>query len=757
MKPDIGKCKNLLDSGFSLLTVGVDKIPNFPWKKYQTEPPKKDEFEKNYNYSGGLFKKGGEEIEPTTGVGIITGYDNLEVIDIDLKVFKTLKEQTDFWKEYINFLSDNIIDFKDKFVIYKTINGGYHILYKCQKVGGNVKLAKLKGHNEAIIETRGVGGYVFIYEKQESKKSYFELQEISEAEREVIFGVSKFYNYIEEVDKIIPDEIRQNEYDGGKVSVWDDYNAKTNIFDVIDGEFDIVKTLSDKYIIRRNGATSPHSGYVYKDSGCMYLFSTGTIYPNEKLISPFSAYTIKFHNNNYSNSAKELYKKGFGSRIVKQVEALQSPAPKLKDVGFPVDIFPNEIQNYILECNRTLDHSIDYMGCSFLWVLSVIIGNSIKIKVKNGWLEPATVWFVVVGKAGIGKTPSINSIVKPLERENNREIKKYAKEQEKYHEYRELEKNEKQNSEKVKRPIKTQFIADDITLEALVEMHSENKNAVAVFKDELAGWIKDMNKYRTGSDLEFWLSSWSAKSVSHNRKTAKSSFIESPCISVIGGIQPGVFDSFYTEENKDNGFIDRMLLCYPDLMVDEWNDDEMDIDMLTYYSDYIIGFFRSVKDSIVRLNTEDDIDPHISEMTPEAKMQWKRIFNKITAMQNDETENEYMKSMLPKQKSYIPRFALIINTLNSYHHQKTDISTITEESILAAERLSDYFIYMAKKIKVDSAESKLIKKTIAVSKSDKKETVQAIYEANPNVNKTKLADQFGVSRVTINEWIKSVK
>lgn len=757
MKAELGRCKALLDSGFSLVTVGVNKIPNFPWKKYQTEQPKKEDFEKNYNYSGGKFKSDGIEIEPTTGVGIITGYNNLEVIDIDLKVFPTLKEQTDFWREYLSFLRDNIVDFNDKFVIYKTLNGGYHILYRCQKINGNTKLAKLKGHTEAVIETRGVGGYVFIYEKQESKKGYADIQEISELDREVLFEVSKYYNYVEEVDKIIPDCIKREEFDGGKISVWDDYNNKTNIFDVIDGEFDIVKTLSDKYIIRRNGATSPHSGYVYKDSGCMYLFSTGTIYPNEKLISPFSAYTIKYHNSDFSASAKELYKKGFGSRIVKKVEALSMPAPKLKDVRFPVDIFPTEIQNYILECHRTLDHSIDYMGCSFLWVLSVIIGNSIKIKVKNGWNESAVVWFVVVGKAGIGKTPSISSIVAPLEKENAREVRKYNKEQEKYHEYRELDKNEKANAEKIKKPNKTQFIAEDITLEALVEMHAENKNAVAVFKDELAGWVKDMNKYRTGSDLEFWLSSWSGKSVNHSRKTAKSSFIAKPSISVIGGIQPAIFDNFYTEDNKDNGFIDRMLLCYPDLLVDDWNDDEMDYEMLTYYSDYVIGFFRSVRESIVRFDTDDEIDPYIAEMTPGAKLQWKRIFNKITAMQNDDNENEYMKSMLPKQKSYIPRFALLINTLSSYHYRNDDITTITEESMLSAERLSDYFIYMAKKIKVDSAESKEIKKVISMSKADKKETVVAIFQANPQVNKSKLAEQFSVSRVTINEWLKSVK
>ena len=74
---------------------------------------------------------------------------------------------------------------------------------------------------------------------------------------------------------------------------------------LVGDEFKIVRQLKDKYIIKRHGATSPHSGYIYNDSGCMYLFTTGTNYPAEKLITPFQAYTIKYHNNDF----KEVYQR----------------------------------------------------------------------------------------------------------------------------------------------------------------------------------------------------------------------------------------------------------------------------------------------------------------------------------------------------------------------------------------------------------------------------------------------------------------
>lgn len=759
-KTDLGKCKKLIDSGLSLVCIGDKKIPNFPWKIRQTEAYTKEQFEKDWSYAGGIIKKDGSEIPATGGVGIVTGYNGIEVFDIDLKIFASLKEQQDFWNEYVKFLSDNINDFDDKFVIYKTVNNGYHIIYRCAKIGGNEKVAKLKGHNEAIIETRGVGGYVFIYENQVSKKSYYEIQEISELDRDVLFSVSRFYNYIEEKDQVIPEAQKKINQPEIEVPTWVDYNNKTNITDVLGNEFTIIRNLSDKYVIRREGATSPHSGYIYKNSGCMYLFTTGTIYPNEKLLSAFSVYTYKFHNGNFSQAAKDLYQKGFGSRLIKPVQELKEKIEVNKaDLVFPIEVFPQEIQAYMILCQKTLDSSIDYMGCSFLWVLSIITGNAIKCQVKTGWVEHSTVWFSVVGKAGIGKTPSIANIIDPLQKVNSREQKKYIKHNEKYQEYMALDKKDRVNTEEIKKPRKTQFIANDITLEALVDLHEENKNAIGLFKDELAGWFKDMNKYRAGSDLEFWLSTWSGKSVFLNRKTAKSSFVESPLISVLGGIQPGVLDSFYTEENKDNGFIDRMLLCFPDLLVEEYNENELNPGILTWYSDYVIAFYDGIKSKVLKFNNDDEIEPIIAKFSTDAKKEWKRIFNDITGQQNSDEENEYMKSMLPKQKSYIPRFALLINTLNWYNSNGySDLDIISKESILAAEKLSRYFIAMSKKIKINSAEVNDIKKYIRNNDSKTSyEKFKELYAINPEINKSELAEKLGISRKTLYQYIaKSV-
>lgn len=745
-KPSLSRCNRLIEDGFSIVTIGDGKVPNIKWKLYQTEPMSKDTFENFYN------------LPSTKGVGIICGYDSLEVIDVDLKVLTTQTEQINFWDEYTKFLKDNIIDFEKKFVIVRTKNAGYHILYKCKKNQGNTKIAKLKGQQEAIIESRGIGGYVFVYDEFVQGNSYYSIQEISEEDREILWTTSKCYNY-EDPKKEIVYTTKDVEFNNETtLTTWDDYNEKNSIFDLIRSEFTIVRKLSDRTVIRRVGAKSPHSGYVYDNSKCMYLFSTGTQYPNEKLISPFYAYAIQKHYGDCKEAAKDLYSQGYGARY-KRIESPKSNITK-EDVeihDFPLDVFPESIQNYIIGVHKTLNASVDYLGCAMLWVLSLCVGNSMKIEVKKGWIESGVIWLAIVGKAGIGKTHNIEAITKPLLKINEREIKRYRDNLVRFDEYKSLEKKDKEMAEKIQEPQNTQFIVGDATIEALLDLHSGNKNGVGILRDELSGWIKDLNKYRPGSDLETYLSCWSNGHIMSNRKTAKNSYVSNAFVPIIGGVQPSILSMHYTPENKENGFIDRILLCYPELSIERYNENEISDEMIAWYSDYVVAMFDNIRQMWLKYDDFGNIVPFLATWDLEAKKEWIRIFNKITDMQNSEHENEYMKSILPKQKSYVCRFSLLLNVLYAFNDNiPSDI--IIKKSIIGAEKLSDYFIKMAKKNKFESMENSEMNDVIRVSgKVTSKDQFRVIYDADKNFNRTRVADKLNVSRATIINWIKEIE
>lgn len=736
MNIKLDRAKRLLDAGLSVIPIKENKKPSIKWTKHQTIPLTKEELDSLQN-----------KVE-INGYGYVTGYDNVEVVDVDLKVIESAKKQKEFWDEFINLVNDNIPNLLDKVAIYKTVNNGYHLIYKAKNITGNKKLANLEGITEAIIETRGIGGYAFIYDKKVGQLDYTEIQEISELERNTIIGCCKYFDFKAD-ETNYKKEVKEKEYHT-ETPCWEEFNNRKSALDVVGDDFTIVAELSDKYIIKRHGAKSEHSGYIYKDSLCMYLFSTGTIYPHETLLSPFACYTYKYHNGDFSAAAKDIYSQGYGDRIQKEIEPIDLSC-KLDDIDFPIDVFPEQMQHYIYQCYETLDSSIDYMGCSMLWATSLIIGNTIRVEVKKGWTSPATLWMALIGKAGVGKTPAISNITFPLEKQNTLEIKHYQKQYEKYQEYKSKDRESQEYVEKVDKPRYSQLMVNDITIEALIEMHEHNKHGIAVLKDELAGWFKDMNKYRAGSDLEFWLSSWSGKAVTLNRKTSKNSFVEKPMIPVLGGIQPEILDQFYIGENKENGFIDRILFCYPDLKVESYNENELENGLLDWYESAIINLYKKVQSEFLRFNTEDEVDPYIAVFSNDAKEEWKRIFNEITDMQNSDTENQYMKSMLPKQKTYIPRFALIIHFINS----EGNVLEISKDSMLKAEKLSKYFINMAKKIKVHSSERMSARDIVDRNKmKSNKEKAIEILRYNPEMSKQEIAEILNVSLQMVYKYLK---
>lgn len=132
----------LIESGLSVMPIIMpEKKPSQAWKQYQHRPPKKG------------------ELSFTNGCALICGAvsGNVEVIDIDAKNDPTLVQRFD--EAIQNFCPDVLVE--DNVVIQRTVSGGLHIVYKCEVIEGNQKLAKNK-NGVVLIETRGEGGYIVI-------------------------------------------------------------------------------------------------------------------------------------------------------------------------------------------------------------------------------------------------------------------------------------------------------------------------------------------------------------------------------------------------------------------------------------------------------------------------------------------------------------------------------------------------------------------------------------------------------------------
>ena len=224
-KPSLDSCIHLINHGFSLIPIKEDKLPIIKWKQYQEKAMSESEFENFYN------------LPNTVDIAIVVGRMGLEVIDVDTKVLPTAQDKKEFWRDFYNLLKDNIEGFESKFVVVKTRTGGYHIIYRTEKPVGNKKIATLEGYKEALIESRGVGGYIIMYKDFLQGKNYTDIQIISNLDREILWSCCKIFNHIEEeIIKYEPIK-KTNPVPNDGISPWQDFNNKNNCWDLVKDEF----------------------------------------------------------------------------------------------------------------------------------------------------------------------------------------------------------------------------------------------------------------------------------------------------------------------------------------------------------------------------------------------------------------------------------------------------------------------------------------------------------------------------------------
>lgn len=289
-----------LTEDFSVIPVNSDKIPTVKtWTPYQTQ-----------KMSRGQLKDISLKTNPSD-VAIITGYDNLQCIDVDTKILDDEKEKDLFVDKFFSLLRDHIEDFDNKIAVYRTRSGGFHLIFRCAEIEGNKKLARIKNKTGALIETRGKYGYIVCYfDNKISRLDYSQIQEITPQERQIILFVCSMF------DEVPPPAERPKKQRkisiSQTISAWDDFNQNTDVWELISDEFTLVGKRGKYTAIKRHGATSRYSGYIF-DNG-IYLFSTGTRYPAQTLLTPYHILAHRYHNGDIIATARELYRMGYGER-----------------------------------------------------------------------------------------------------------------------------------------------------------------------------------------------------------------------------------------------------------------------------------------------------------------------------------------------------------------------------------------------------------------------------------------------------------
>lgn len=290
-------------------------------------------------------------------VGLVCGElsGNLEAIDIDSKYDLTGK----LYQQYKRCIHDVNSGLLSKLVVQKTQGGGYHFIYRCKKIEGNLKLANRfttdeerqktydetykqqsidgKSHEEAqkialkardndkvrvLLETRGLGGFIACFPTQGYElihNDYYSITEITEEERDTLFSIARQFNQVvSEPTKIDRKGLPKQR----GLSPFDDYNQRGDVVQLLENHgWKIVGTKGNKTIFLRPGqTTSASSGNYDHDKNWFSVFTTSTEFEPQKAYLPYAVFCKLECNDDFTCALKKLYELGYGDRIEEQQE-----------------------------------------------------------------------------------------------------------------------------------------------------------------------------------------------------------------------------------------------------------------------------------------------------------------------------------------------------------------------------------------------------------------------------------------------------
>jgi len=378
------------------------------------------------------------------------------------------------------------------------------------------------------------------------------------------------------------------------------------------------------------------------------------------------------------------------------------PRDVLEWIAFPVDVLPEPARSFVRSAADSIGCDPAMVALPLLSALAAAIGNTRRLEVKPGWLEPPVLWTSVVAESGSQKTPAFNRAMQFLEKRQTAAFTAHA-EQMRNHDADLAQHDAEMGAWKAAvrkgnagsapirpvAPVATRYYVSDTTIEAMIPILAGNPRGLLVAVDEQAGWLASFDQYRSGkggADAPKWLSMHTAGSVVSDRKSTGTAYVPSAAVSVAGGIQPGALRRAIGTQHVENGMLARLLVAMPPRRPKVWHNTQPDF--------IAVGEMAAVFDVLLDVSSAAD-GPAVADFTHEAGKAWQRFYNSHGQEQNEATGA--LASMLAKIEAAAARLALVIHCVRQAAGQSLP-HRIDEVSVEAGVTLARWFAREARRV-----------------------------------------------------------
>lgn len=363
---------------------------------------------------------------------------------------------------------------------------------------------------------------------------------------------------------------------------------------------------------------------------------------------------------------------------------------------FPVCDFPPVIEQYVMSVADTTQTAHDMASVVALGVLAVC--NQRKYVVENNYIEPLSLYTVLIAEPGERKSAVVHHFTKVLQEYQHQENKNRKEEINRYHIKKEILETDLKNLKEIKKKpedIEQQLLSktrelqdltevkplrlfcDDCSPEALVGLLQKNDGIMSVISAE--GGIFDImsGRYNAKPNLDVFLKGHTGEEIIVDRKGSGNITVENPSLSFVLAIQPEILhDIMENSVMSGRGLLARFLYSNPFSAIGSrcYNSPPISLEIETAYKNLIF--------SLLALPVPEK--PVILTLSEGAKAVMEDYFNKIEIALPKEN---ILKNWLAKHIGSIHRIA---GNLHLASEEKSS-TQISEKTVASAIAMGKYF------------------------------------------------------------------
>ena len=402
---------------------------------------------------------------------------------------------------------------------------------------------------------------------------------------------------------------------------------------------------------------------------------------------------------------------------------------------FPIEVLDEEVRDYFLELSNHFGYNISALSTYYISLLSGMNGTRFKIKTIDTWVQYSTLWTVVVGSKGSNKSAPFDIIFdKPISQEVEQRLEISVRIKDLMSQLKEAKGESRKILLEEYHLLKgNRLFINDATKEAVVDVLSFNRYGLTLAKDELSGWFRSIERYKS-NNVDFWLSSWDGKPFINDRKVEGETVVKNTAVTISGNIQPEVLTAISSEGTTTaSGLIDRMLICNLENKAIKYSLKKLDVAIKQKYDDRVAIINHRIQDYY-------NISTEIVQLHEGLQQEFLDRINDLEDLKIKQ-DLPIMQGIFSKMQKYLARFMLLLIIQNDFEQY--------DDLVSDAYKIVEFYIKEAEEMYIGRSEIIEINELLKGVYGKKKKAEFLITHEDLGLNNTQVSFHSGFSRKSV--------